>query len=501
MSISEQVHPNDSSSRNLLEQVLRWVCLFCGVVLILVWPLAGTIAARNIGLVLGCISSLAWMYLVRPKINLQVALPIFCLLAVPAWLWIHYFFLPTDTAAQLYDLKGTWLRVTLAVIMASGLGLMVSQHPKMMLWIWLAMAALAITTLGRFLWEAFQTNQWLISGFRFPFKYKSAVVYFLMYPCLFAYAALHYSLLSQNQVTAGKSIKLSLGLGATTLTAICWIDFIAAQALNGILVAGFMGVVLVATLLIQGFRTSRVKSPSYWALLISVFAVLLTSAILFWQYDQKHEQKLGNLVGDIQIAVQINKHSHWQRDTQFSGPAAPSDQKGRVVNGSTYERAAWFVKGSELLRDNPWGAGFSHLAFRYFMLQENPNLQLYKTHSGWLDYALGLGLPGLLLTWLAMGLIVWKSLSALRQGPGAALTALATPWILGGIWVLWWSTEVSEREFIEYLFFMIALLGAGISPQQSEATLNPCSNRHHLRWGLQFPKRRKEEKCKTRSQR
>lgn len=481
MSISEQIHLKDASLHNSLEQALRWTCLFCGVVLVLVWPLAGTIAARNIALALGCLTSLAWIYLTRPKINFQMALPILCLLAVPTWLWIHYFFLPTDTVAQLYDLKGTWLRVTLAVIMASGLGLMVSQHPKMMLWIWFAMAALAITTLGRFLWDAFQANQWLISGFRFPFKYKSAVVYFLMYPCLLAYSALHYSLLSQNQVIAGKSIKLSLGIVATTLAAICWIDLIAAQALNGILVAGFMGVMLLLIVLMQGLRTSNVKSLSYWTLLTSVFAVLLTSLIVFWQYDQKYEQKLGNLVGDIHFSVQINKHSQWQRDPQFSGPRNPSDQKGRVVHESTYERAAWFVKGGELLRDNPWGAGFSHLAFRYFMLQENPNLGLYKTHSGWLDYALGLGLPGLLLTWLAMGLIVWKSFSALRQGPDSALTALATPWILGGIWLLWWPTEVSEREFIEYLFFMIALLGTGITSQQSEATLTPCLSGQHQR--------------------
>jgi hypothetical protein len=32
--------------------------------------------------------------------------------------------------------------------------------------------------------------------------------------------------------------------------------------------------------------------------------------------------------------------------------------------------------------------------------------------------------------------------------------------MLAGIWFLWWPTEVSEREFIEYFYFMIALLAA-----------------------------------------
>ena len=469
MKILERAPQKNVSSDVLLERALEWVCLFCGLVLVLIWPLSGTIAARNIALVLGCLTSLAWVYCTRPRINIQMALPILCLLAVPAWLWIHYFFLPTDTAAQLYDLQGTWLRVVLAVIMASGLGLMIAKRPKAIIWIWLAMAALALTTLGQVLWDVFHTHQWVINDFRFPFKYKSALVYFLMYLCLLAYATLHYCLLGQNLTAKEKTVKLGLGLAASALVGVCWADFIAAHALNGVLVAGFMGMILLIISLRQGFGASKGKSFSYWLLLVAVFVVLITSLTLFWQYDQKYERKLGNLVGDIQVSAQINQHPQWQRDPQYTGPRNPSDEKGRVVNESTYERTAWFVKGVELLRDHPWGAGFSHLAFRHFMLQENPNLALYKTHSGWMDYALGLGLPGLLLTWLAMGLVGWRSIRAVSQKAVNTPLALASIWILGGIWVLWWPTEVSEREFIEYLFFMIALLGAVMMPKQPEA--------------------------------
>jgi len=230
------------------------------------------------------------------------------------------------------------------------------------------------------------------------------------------------------------------------------------------LAAGFMGMMLVLTCFIKGFGSSKGKHLSYWALLIAVLVVLVTSITLFWQYDQKYERKLGNLVGDIQVSVQIDKHPNWRRDPQFSGPRNPSDENGRVVNESTYERAAWFVKGVELLTSHPWGAGFSHLAFRHFMLQENPNLALYKTHSGWMDYTLGVGLPGLLMTWLAMGLIGWRSAGTVSERAETTPLALATLWILCGIWVLWWPTEVSEREFIEYLFFMVALLGTASNP-------------------------------------
>jgi hypothetical protein len=63
-----------------------------------------------------------------------------------------------------------------------------------------------------------------------------------------------------------------------------------------------------------------------------------------------------------------------------------------------------------------------------------------------------------------MSLIGWRSIKIVARGARNTPIALATIWILGGIWILWWPTEVSEREFNEYLFFVIALLGAANIP-------------------------------------
>ena len=457
-------------SIKLFERSMENFSFFCSVLLILVWPLAGMIAGRNIILGIGCLVSLTWIICVRPKITLQMVLPALLLLAVPGWLWIHYFFLPTDTAAQLYDLKGTWLRAVLAVVFGTTLGLITVRSPKMMIWIGLAMTALALTTLARFILEILFTHQWVISDFHFPFKYKIAVVYFLMYPCLLAYAFLHYCSLGRDTNTKNNISKLGLGLAAAALATICWIDFIAAHALNGVLAAGFMGVILLLIYLMQIFWMPKSINFIKLLLLGTAFLVLATSIMVFWKYDHKYEQKLGNLIGDMQVSAQGNKHLGLRGDPAYQGPKYPRDSAdGRVVNGSTYERTTWFIKGIELLVDHPFGTGFSHLAFKYFMLQEDPDLNLTKTHSGWLDYALGIGLPGLLLTWLAMGLVVYRSIRGLIQGVISAPLALSSSWILVGIWVLWWPAELSEREFIEYLFLMIALLGAAILPQQSQS--------------------------------
>jgi hypothetical protein len=192
---------------------------------------------------------------------------------------------------------------------------------------------------------------------------------------------------------------------------------------------------------------------------------------VFVRYDQGNQNKLGNLISDIKVASQIDINLAWMKDPK-NGEISniPINQDGKPINESTYERVSWFIKGAQLLRENPLGSGFSHLAFRYYMLKENPNLMLYKTHSGWIDYALGVGIPGLIMTWLAMGLVGWRSLISVRSGSlNSGDVGLSIPWMMGGIWLLWWVSEVSEREFIEYLFFAIALFGGILACNEKSA--------------------------------
>jgi hypothetical protein len=444
---------------------LEQVCFACALSLILIWPLPGTIAGRNFLLALGCFSSCLWLYRAKIKINWQLLFPIACLLSVPVWLWIHYLLFPVNIGAQIYDLKGTWLRVVLAIILGGSLGLMISRRPKMLFWIYTPVLLLALIVLGAYLIDFFHASQWVIQNIRFPFKYKSALVYFLMNLCLFSYAILHYCILDRRG--ADHRALVRLGLAGSLLAAICWVDFIIAHALNGVLIAGLTGLILLVIYLSSGAWFLNQKSYRYWVLLITVASILICSFSIFWNYDQKYENKLGNIFEDIQASSQIENHIEWRRDLAYQGPYTPNNASGIPINASTYERTAWFVKGAHILWENPLGTGFSHLAFRHYMLKENPNFGVYKTHSGWLDFALGVGLPGLLLTWCAMAYIFVKSIVILRSSPRISVLALTSVWVLGGLWILWWPTELSEREFIENLFFIIALLGCATIAENS----------------------------------
>jgi hypothetical protein len=238
--------------------------------------------------------------------------------------------------------------------------------------------------------------------------------------------------------------------------------FIATQALNGVLISGFMGAVLIILFLKHSFASRKMSDGRKWFLLTTLLALFTIALTIFWNYDKKHEQKLVKLIGDARIASQIDKYDAWQRDTTLIHPFLPNNEIGRPINASTYLRVAWFSKGLQVLVANPDGAGFSHRAFRYFMRQENPNVYIDNTHSGWLDFALGVGVPGVVLTWIAMALVVRRALlnTASINAIQIRELALITLWMIVGIWFLWWPTEVSEREFIEYFYFMIALLAA-----------------------------------------
>lgn len=444
------------------QRYLEWICLLCAVLLILVWPLPGTIAARNIALVLGCLCSLAWMYHTKPLLSLKTILPIVCLLAVPVWLWTHYFFLPTDTAAQLYELKGTWLRVVLGTFMAGGLGLMIANHPKLIYGIWFAMTALALVGLLNFLRESWLLQQWVIPNYHYPYKGKFALVNFITYPCLFAYAILQISFLHQTYAPQTIDSKKLGGL-ALFILFICWFNFFNAQALNGALIAGLAGFILLIILIkLTIFDSKKITTKK---ILFIVFTSLLISIFIisFWKVDLKYHKKLGTLFEDIQLSIEIDKNSAWQEDYRNEQTIRLINSEGQEVHHSTYSRVAWFVKGIDFLKDNLLGAGFSHLAFRHYMIQENPYSRVIMTHSGWLDYALGLGIPGLILTWLAMLLVVKRAYRLTQNTKDTPpLNAHLALWIISGIWLLWWPAELSEREFIEQLFFIVALFATAI---------------------------------------
>ncbi|WP_353432648.1 hypothetical protein [Polynucleobacter sp. MWH-UH23A] len=450
------------------KNLLEWSCFICAACALIVWPLPHTIALRNIVLGFGALSALIWMFSFWTERSKGNIFSLLIMLAVPLWLLLHYLSFSVNKDLAWYDLSGTWLRVTLSVTMGFGLGLMYKYQPK---WPTLLVGITALYPLAVFIEYPFLLSKGigLLQQYQeYPsqfFKYKSAAAYFLGWSCLIAYAILDF-----QKTRSGRKLKnIATSVLAVLLAGICFVDFIAFRTLNGIMLAASFGFLLILKILVVNLKMLR----SGWiiATLLSFVIALIASIFFYGQYDAGADGKLKNLVKDATISWDIDRSDAWQLTKDPNKLDLIADASGRIVNESTYMRISWFRYGLKLLIQNPLGVGYTHAAFDHYMQQRFPGSRAHKTHSGWLDYALGVGLPGLFFTWIAIFTVIVFSIQNLKYSP-AALDYVAV-WGLFGIWCLWWVSELSEREFIEHLFFMISFLTSSLCLPNHYASKQP----------------------------
>jgi len=438
--------------------------------LLIVWALPHTIAARNIAIFTGLIAALGWLGITKPKLQWKTFWPSIFLLLVPVWVLLHYLFISELKEQQWQELSSTWLRVSAVVILGSIAGIMASQKPSRIFWLILSICLLPTLTFVLFIYQVSIERAWMLSSgiFYAPFKGKFSAVYFVICQVLVGFAVLSYAF-HQNQRLNIWQIILGLALILIGIA-----DFIAAHALNGILITGlcfFLCLIIftVKNLFIQKHsRTHRIKLITFS---IISFSILLAALYSYWVYDQRYEGKLINIIEDIKISTQLKENLAWVRDGK-SIPY-PLDSSGRVVNISTYERVSWIIKGFEFLQERPLGNGVSHKAFSYYMKAEFAGSSVSMTHSAWVDFGLGLGVPGLLLVWISILGVALRNFSKLSQQDAVralevnrsadlicpSLVSTIAIWVILGLFCFWMIGEVSEREYIEHYFFIIAFFG------------------------------------------
>ena len=434
-----------------LRKNLELFLLVLVVILQLIWGLPHTIALRNFCLYGGGVVSLLLIVFFYGKIQLKNHIPMILLLAVPAWLVFHYIFLPVNLEKQWYDISGTWLRIFSGIVIAFSLGKLLTNSPHYFKWVYLSYVILIVGSIILFFKQAYVSHQWIFA-FSGIFKTKIACAYYSFFLCL-----LTFGILSKNQSSKIKTSLVSQLFFFTVLIA-CIFSCFSVHSLIGVTFCILMGVVC-SFLMLNNFGTNH-RLQNMLALALPVF--LIVSTFAFSQYDKKYEGKLMHLKNDVVISLNIDQNKTWSRSTSVAGIPDPVDQNGRHINVSIYERTSWLIKGWQTLSDHPLGSGFSWAAFRHYMAIEYPGSTVDKTHSGWLDLALGIGLPGLFLTWSAIFLIL-KQAFALLKAPYHDNQSFIIIFFLIGMCLFWLAGEVSEREFTEHFFFFIALSSSYLS--------------------------------------
>lgn len=196
-----------------------------------------------------------------------------------------------------------------------------------------------------------------------------------------------------------------------------------------------------------------------WKLLIksaSSIIVLITLATASYYVIEKHALQnpaWSDLISNIKTGVDIDNQQFWKNSAKYP---IPNNEMGNQVDASTYERTAWFLAGARLLKDNPQGFGLIHHSFGWLALKKWPDFYPPNgktrgaTHSGWMDMALGVGIPGILL------IIIPLAISWLRSLFQKGLWFSYASWTIPLMTFAYLITEVAGAHFTELLFFMTA---------------------------------------------
>jgi hypothetical protein len=226
------------------------------------------------------------------------------------------------------------------------------------------------------------------------------------------------------------------------------------QIFNGFIYALLITVILACMLLWRYFKRAS-SSKQFIAI---IFICALVASLL---YQIKTDSHFETFVADAKVALDGAKYPQWKYDgTQ----GYPSNELGRQVNQSNYERVSWFVHGVELIPRYPQGFGLLHSSFGRLVKIDYPDSKMHQSHSGWLDLTLGIGIPGVALILGAM-LLAMRNCSRL-QIPSViqsedtlirnAYLNIAW-WALLGLGLIWCTTEVSQKVNMEALLFWVAL--------------------------------------------
>lgn len=440
------------------------VLLLTTAVLLAIWPLPDTMALRNLMLLCGSIAACFIFAKNICRLMQSQAWPIFVLLSFFLWLVFHLLVLAGNFEEQWHELTGDWLRSFLAASMGFALGLVLSdpthqlsprlQRIQQPLLIWGLAGTVAIFSI-RYAYEVWRTGQWVHMNFYMsPYLGKTPMVVFgsLFLPAMFIKikAAL------EQKVSPQWYLYGFIGITATLLT------FYFANTKNGFAMFG----------LLAGYFLLQVMPRSHDIHLQHTgrYALVLLCMLGFAYAVGKHldgNPAWSNLVADYKIGLQIDQHNDWKN---VENPLLkwPVNENGVTVNTSTYARTAWARAGLELLKENPWGYGQINHSFGALAIQTWPDfhkpdgINRGATHSGWLDFSLGFGVPGLLL--VLIPLTVSYARARKREDFWGTYVLWTTPVVA----LSYLTTEVCTGHFVELLFFLCAwFCGITLKPKTS----------------------------------
>lgn len=138
--------------------------------------------------------------------------------------------------------------------------------------------------------------------------------------------------------------------------------------------------------------------------LLFIFVIMIIGGSL--RTTLKNDKRWNTLIETFPIAINTEKYSAWRGEE--IPELLPKLSNGEAVSGSNYMRVAWITKSIKLIIENPFGYGYSKIAFRNILREKYPNeeIKVLQAHSGMADLGLSSGVVGMLLWIATVGYII-----------------------------------------------------------------------------------------------
>lgn len=399
-------------------------------------------------MVLGGVLGLWAMYRYRSVLWQKNAAPIALILLLLVWVTIHLFWIGKDFAVQSMEYTKIWKKIAISIPFAIGLGLAIASNFSdaqkcRRYWqiIFLGFCLPTLIYFAKFAYAKFATtygypipNHLLLipyGGGEHAFGVARAWYVFFCLPAFAISLGLIVQLIRQHHFSLYKSWPY-LAMLPLTVT----LFFIEADRF-GMVYATLLMLLTFGLIFGKYFKNLEWKKA---------LGLLLVAGICIWLIIQSVSKnpQWKTLLADTKVAVQVDRYDHWKNRAK----GYPVNEYGQIPTDSNYSRAAWAIVGLRLLAENPLGYGLMSTSFNPLGKAKWPESDLSWTHSAWLDFALGYGLPGVLLLGLA-ALLAWRQSAQ-----------LPTPWAQAGAWglvamaLVMTTKEVSAETVINALIFL-----------------------------------------------
>lgn len=415
-----------------------------------IWSLPETIALRHALLFTGF--GLAVLYF-KGRINIFLKLsawPVWVILGFYVWLVLHLMVFSHEFERQLLELRSLWVRAALASFTGLALGLSLVDQDKEVstnnidlkaVILLLGLCGTSLISLLYFVKISYLSHQW--NNFDILFALYKAKPPFVIATALLTPICFIFIIRALNhQISQWWIVAAIMGIGLSLFSAYF------SNTKNGIAIFSIT-LILFLTYIALNIRWNKTSATIAGLIFLIIFSISLPA---IERHIERNNAWL-NMIANAKVGLDIDHQNYWKNRNAHP---PPTNMGGGEVDISTYERAAWFTAGARLLTENPLGFGLSHHSFGWLALRKWPDFYQPSgnlrgaTHSGWLDMALGVGIPGILLIWIPLFCAWYRSLH--QEGIWFSYAS----WTIPIIMLTYLITEANGAHFTELLLFMTA---------------------------------------------